>query len=65
MAEEIDQEALLRDIADLESRLHHAKNLLKSKDASHNEQKLYNQLTRNGTDISRWREISEMRNIGT
>ncbi|GAD91446.1 conserved hypothetical protein [Paecilomyces variotii No. 5] len=47
MAEEIDQEALRRDIADLESRLNHAKSLLKSKDASRNENKLYNQLTRN------------------
>ncbi|KAJ9401536.1 hypothetical protein DTO282F9_1733 [Paecilomyces variotii] len=48
MAEDIDQEALQREISDLENRLKHAKSLLKNKDTSHNENKLYDQLTRDG-----------------
>lgn len=63
MAEDIDQEALQREISDLENRLKHAKSLLKDKDTSHNENKLYDQLTRDGTDIPCGESARERRTI--
>jgi hypothetical protein len=51
MAENTDQEALERYIANLENLLKDAKSLLKSTNTPHNGKEVYNQITCNGTAL--------------